>query len=174
MMMFDTRFKMFDDYESQIAKGENFVIDGSGMTFRHFLNVASNVNTVRLYMKYLQDIAPFIIKNLHFVNCSSIVDRMFSLVTPFLKKEVIEVMRFHRAGLSSLHEMIPKDCLPEEYGGNLGPIGKLHLTFCELVTNHRFVMDKNISVAVSDFDFVSFSSDYLKTDANWNIFDHSD
>jgi CRAL/TRIO domain len=158
LMMFDTRFTMFDDYESRIASGENFVIDGRGMSFRHFLNVASNLKTVRLYMRFLQEVSPFIIKNMHFVNCSAVVDRMFSLVKPLLKKELIDVMHFHRSGLESLHKFIPKDILPQEYGGTLGAIGDIHKTFCGFVESKRFAETDIESVQCNKTNFVFYST----------------
>lgn len=68
LMTFDARFNVYDDYVGKIANGEIFIIDGNNMSFRHFLNVAKNVTTVRIYMKYLQEAAPFNIKSVNFVN----------------------------------------------------------------------------------------------------------
>lgn len=126
LMIFDARFTMYDDYDATIASGEYFIIDGAGLSFRHFLQVVKNISTVRLYLRYLQEAAPFVIKNLHFVNGSSIVNRFFSLIKPILKKELLEVIHFHTHGFDSLHEFVSKDVLPEQYGGSLGPIEDIH------------------------------------------------
>lgn len=51
LMMFDARYTMYDDYKNIIASGECFILDGKGINFWHFLKVARNISTVRLYMK---------------------------------------------------------------------------------------------------------------------------
>lgn len=130
---------MFDDNESKIASGECFIIDGKGVTFRHFLNIAKNMFTVRLYMKYMQEAAPFNIRQMHLVNVSSALSKVFFLVRPFFKQEVIDGMHFHTHGLDSLHEFLPKDLLPSEYGGVLGPVNNIHEPFMKLVEAKRFV-----------------------------------
>lgn len=58
LMVFDARFAMFDDNDKKLASGECFIIDGSGVSFRHFLKVVKNVTTLRLYMRFLQEAEP--------------------------------------------------------------------------------------------------------------------
>lgn len=136
-MMFDARFTEYDDSDGIIAAGECFIIDSKGMSFRHFLNVVKNVTTVRLYMKYIQEAAPFNIKNIHFINCSYIMDKMFSLIRPLLKKELLEVIYFHTQGLNSLYEHVPKASLPKELGGELESMIELNNKFVEFLISKR-------------------------------------
>lgn len=140
LMTFDTRFTMYDDDDRNIATGEIFVIDGKGFSFRHFLEVARHIKTVRIYMKYIQEAAPFNIKGIHFVNCSTVLDKAFSLIKPLMKKEVLSVIHFHTSGLDSFHQYVPLDCLPAEYGGVLGSIDDLHRTFSKIIEAKRFVL----------------------------------
>lgn len=138
LMMFDARFTMFDDDVDKIATGEYFIIDGKGFSFRHFLQVAQNVSTVRFYMKYIQEAVPFRIKNFHIVNCSPLFDKMFSLIRPFLNKEVLQVIHFHPNGLGNLHEFVPKNVLPIEYGGDSGVINDIHKQVLTVLKSKRF------------------------------------
>ncbi|CRK97995.1 CLUMA_CG011364, isoform A [Clunio marinus] len=148
LMCFDVRFIMYDDYDKTIASGERFVIDTTGLSFRHFLKIATNISTVRLYMRFLQEAIPFNIKQLHFISSSSVFDKMFSLLRPFLKKELIEIMNIHTEGIQSLHKHFDKDVLPSEYGGDLGPIKDIHEVFMEKVLAKR---------------------DYVINDDNWKM-----
>lgn len=44
-----------------------------------------------------------------------------SLITPFLKKELKDAFLVHTT-MESLHKHIPKDILPEDFGGSELPI----------------------------------------------------
>lgn len=82
------------------------------------------------------------IKKLHFVNMSSVFERIFTLIRPLMKKEIIDVLHFHRGGLESLYEHVPKGLLPSEYEGDLGPIKNIHKDFMKLVEAKRFLGNK--------------------------------
>lgn len=140
LMMFDARFTVYDEQAAgQIAAGECFIIDSKGTSFRHFLNVVKNVSTVRIYMKYIQEAAPFNIKKVHFINCSYILDKMFALIKPLLNKELLQVIYFHTQGLESLYEHIPKALLPTELGGDMGAMSEIYEKFQQFVVTKRFV-----------------------------------
>lgn len=139
LMLFDAAFTTYDGFNGNIATGECIIIDGKGTSFRHFLKVLKSVSTVRLYMKYIQEATPINIKMLHFINCSSIMDKMFSLIRPLLKKELLDVIHFHTQGLESLYEYVSKDVLPKEYGGELESIHDTHRKFIEYVLSKRLV-----------------------------------
>lgn len=139
LMSFDASFTTFDDDGETITSGRCFVVDGKGISFRHFMNVVKNFKTARLYMRYLQEAVPFNIKSLHFFNSSSIIDRIFSLIRPLLNKELLDVIHFHRAEIECLHEFIPCDLLPSEYGGSLGPIEKFQKQTEKILEEKRFV-----------------------------------
>lgn len=136
LMMFDARFTEYD-VPGTIATGECFIIDGKGMSFRHFLNVVKNVSTVRIYMRYIQDAVPFNIKKIHFINCSYILDKMFAIIKPLLNKDLLNVIYFHTNGLDSLYEHVPKDILPTELGGDVGSMFEISEKFQKLVVSKR-------------------------------------
>lgn len=70
---------------------------------------------------------------------------------PFLNKEVIESLKVHTT-LESLHEHIPKDMLPIEYGGS-----DYSLEEYQLLTKNWLEENER--------------REYLMNDDNWNIED---
>jgi len=134
-MTFDARFTSYDDCESRIATGEVFIIDAKGVSFRHFLKIARNVGTVKLYMRFLQEAAPIRIKQNNFINCSSIIDRMLALMRPFLKRELLDVIRLHPQGIDTLD--VCKEVLPFEYGGTAGAIDEIYKEWMETFNGKR-------------------------------------
>lgn len=129
-MMFDTRFYDYD-VDNEIADGEIVIMDLKGLSFRHFLKVVGCITTARFYLKYLQEASPIRIIQINIVNPSSIVDRIFSLLKPFMKKELLDVLQIHST-LETLHDRIPIELLPVEYGGtNDVSIDEVHASWIE-------------------------------------------
>lgn len=61
------------------------------------------------------------LKEVHVINISPIVDTIVNFVKPFLKEKIRERIHIH-SNLEDLYKFVPKEMLPEEYGGNAGPI----------------------------------------------------
>lgn len=57
------------------------------------------------------------LKGLHFLNAPSFMDRLMMLLRPFMKKELMEMLKIHQVGATTLEETIPIDALPKEAGG---------------------------------------------------------
>ncbi|XP_076348147.1 alpha-tocopherol transfer protein-like [Tachypleus tridentatus] len=56
---------------------------------------------------------------IHFVNESNLFGVMFNLVKPLLSEKLKKRIHFHGTNFRSLHQHIPADILPSDYGGNL-------------------------------------------------------
>lgn len=57
------------------------------------------------------------LKEFHFINASNFIDTLMSMVKPFMKKEMLDILKIHPVGSDSLEEYIPKAALPKEAGG---------------------------------------------------------
>lgn len=68
------------------------------------------------------------LKEVHVVNVSPIVDTIINFVKPFLKEKIKNRIFVHST-LESLQKYVPKDVLPEEYGGSAGKIQDFHGKF---------------------------------------------
>lgn len=132
--MLDARFVTVDDNE--LIDGEIGVVDMSGFSFKHIFKSASNLSLVKNYMKYVQEAAPFKIVQNHFINCPGIMDKFMSLLKPFMKKEVLETIKFH-SSLESLYDTVSRDLLPNEFGGTAGSIDDIHREWIKNLESKR-------------------------------------
>lgn len=48
-------------------------------------------------------------------------------------------MHFHSTGIESLYDYVPKEMLPDEYGGKAGKLTDLKEEFMQLVIKKRYV-----------------------------------
>ncbi|SPP78730.1 alpha-tocopherol transfer protein-like [Drosophila guanche] len=134
-MMSDARFTMPDVEpkvgegelgeldDSDIADGDVQIVDIEGYTLRHLAYVS--IFVLRIYMKFLQEAYPSRLRAMHVINCPSYLDRLISMMSPFLREEVRNMIHYHTEGIESLYRQVPKDMLPEEYGGKAGSIAEL-------------------------------------------------
>lgn len=130
----DVRFVTVD--ENELLNGEVGVIDMSGFTFKHVMKSATNLSVMRSYMKYVQEAVPVKIGQNHFINCPPVMNKFMTLVKPFMKKELLEQIIFH-PDLDSLHAALPKELLPEEYGGTAGKLDDIYSDWLKVVEDNR-------------------------------------
>lgn len=66
------------------------------------------------------------LKEVHVVNAHPLVDTIYTWVKPLLKEKIRNRVHIHSDGLESLYKFVPKDVLPEEYGGTAGKSQDFH------------------------------------------------
>lgn len=74
---------------------------------------------------------------IHIINCTSFLDRIISLIKPFMRSEVFQMLNFHTPESETLWEFVPKDIFPNEYGGNAGSIDSLKEYWVDRIHNNR-------------------------------------
>lgn len=132
--MLDARFVTLDDNE--LIDGEIGITDMSGFGWWHFMKTVSNLSLMKKYMKYVQEAAPFKVIQNHFINCPTTMEKFMALLKPFMKKEILESIKFH-TNAESLYEYLPKDLLPNEFGGTAGKCDDLHRDWLKIVESKR-------------------------------------
>jgi CRAL/TRIO domain len=135
LMMLDARYSMLDE-DGKYAVDDVLIIDLKGYTFKHFLNAARNSKTIFLYFKYSQETVPIPTRSCHILNSSTVVNSFMSLIRPMLRKEVAESFQFHSDNLENLHKSVPKEVLPQEYGGEI-PMDNLHHEWMTIFESKR-------------------------------------
>lgn len=72
------------------------------------------------------------------INVSPLVDTIINFAKPFLKEKIRNRIFVH-SDMESLYKYVPKDMLPEEYGGTAGKVqdlhGKFHISLLSLSLN---------------------------------------
>lgn len=136
-MVADVRLVSPDPDPENLADGEVPIFDMKGATVWHILKVT--LSTLRLYFKYVQEAHPVRVQQIHVYNCTPLINRIMSLIKPLLKPEVAARFQFHTPGSDTLYKFIPKEILPEEYGGDAGPIKVIKDYWTKLILQRRWV-----------------------------------
>lgn len=97
IMITDCRFAMPDITTistecntSMLSQGEVQIFDMSGYSMKHATRLS--ITTLRTYLKFLQQAFPVRIKAMHMINCPSYLDRLLSVVKPFISKDVFDMV----------------------------------------------------------------------------------
>ncbi|XP_028151021.1 alpha-tocopherol transfer protein-like isoform X1 [Diabrotica virgifera virgifera] len=104
--------------ESSLSEGEVPIFDMKNFTIKHFTKFAFPI--MRKQAVYSQEALPIRLKQIHFVNATSFFDKIMLLIRPVLKSEVVKMLHVHLPNSETLFDFIPRDLLPEEYGGTIG------------------------------------------------------
>lgn len=117
--------------------GEVPIFDMSNTSLRQVTKVV--LSTVRLFMKYNQEAHPVTVRQVHIVNCNSMLNLVLSIIKPMLKAEVAAYIHTHLPNSDTLFEFIPREVVPEEYGGTAGPIENIRTIWLKYLESYRFV-----------------------------------
>uniref|UniRef100_A0A1I8NP19 CRAL-TRIO domain-containing protein n=1 Tax=Stomoxys calcitrans TaxID=35570 RepID=A0A1I8NP19_STOCA len=126
-MVNDCRFCLPDviveDEKAKISDGAMLVIDMEGVSLKFIMRFT--FFTMNTLFKYLYLAYPDAMKAVHLINCPPFINKILALVKPFMSKELFAMITCHIDGLDSLYEHIPRDMLPNEYGGKAGKLADL-------------------------------------------------
>jgi len=157
-------FTMITDvwlYLEGSAPGHVIVLDMAGVSFGHVTRLSLGVMKKILF--YLQEAMPVRLKGFHYINIVPFMDTIMGMMKPFMKKELIDMLQFHPTGSETLFSSVPKDLLPNEYGGKGGSLQELqekwvkNLESCSL----WFEQDENLRVNESKRTGASKSASQL-------------
>ncbi|PSN39982.1 hypothetical protein C0J52_20369 [Blattella germanica] len=126
MMIGDIRLK---EEQTGVA-GDVYILDASIATPSNFAKFTPAL--VKKFLVCVQEAYPVKLKEVHVVNVSPIIDTIVNFAKPFLKEKIRNRIFIHSDGLESLYKYVPKEILPEEYGGFAGPISAIHGEFLQL------------------------------------------
>ncbi|XP_043289592.1 alpha-tocopherol transfer protein-like [Venturia canescens] len=115
-------------YDEGCAPGYIFLFDMAGVRLTHLTRLS--ITSIRRFFEYLQEGLPVRLKAIHVLNVVWFMDKVLSLVRPFMKRELFEMLHLHTGDPSEVYELIPQKCLPKDYGGELGSVASLHEAHC--------------------------------------------
>lgn len=119
----------------RLADGEVIIFDLHGITARHL--TIFGVSAIRCFLKYLIDSHPLRIKQIHILNARMIVHKLVWIFRPFMGKQAFDVIHFHKPKSTTLYEFVPKELLPEDYGGPIESMKKLSKRLIERCEGQR-------------------------------------
>lgn len=105
------------------TQGHVILFDTKNVAFGHVGRLSPM--GLKKFLYYLQEALPVRLKGFHFMNTSPVMDVILNMMKPFMKKELMDMFHMHST-LDSLAKFIPLEILPNESGGQAGPLKDLH------------------------------------------------
>ncbi|KAJ3663849.1 hypothetical protein Zmor_008070 [Zophobas morio] len=103
-------------FQQGFSDGIVGIIDFQGGTLGHLARV--NLSTQKFMIDHLQEGIPIRLKSIHMVNTPSFMDKIMAILKPLMSSKLFEMIQVHST-LDTLYKYVPKECLPEDYGGEL-------------------------------------------------------
>ncbi|KAJ3665877.1 hypothetical protein Zmor_001342 [Zophobas morio] len=99
-------------------EGLVLIFDCKGYTLSHLTRV--NLLATKHWLNHLQEGTPVRIKEIHIVNITPVMDKVLAIIKPILSGHLFQMIQLHSSP-ETLHKYVPKECLPEDIGGELPP-----------------------------------------------------
>ncbi|GAB1861430.1 Retinaldehyde-binding protein 1-like protein 2 [Camponotus japonicus] len=132
--MFNDGIKLFlmsidaDLYTEGCSPGYVFLFDMHNVRLGHLTRLS--ISSIRWFFEYLQDGMPVRLKAIHILNAVWFMDKIITLIRPFMNREIYEMLHIHTGDVSDIYSHIPPECLPKDYNGELDYIANLHEAHC--------------------------------------------
>ncbi|XP_063924019.1 alpha-tocopherol transfer protein-like [Zophobas morio] len=139
----DLRIKL-----EEIVVFDVYVVDLNFPLAKHFFKV--NPLVLKNMFMCVQEAFPVIIKEVHLINAPFFSKFVINVIKAFLSPALSEVIHVHTS-IETLYEFVPKNILPEEYGGNAGKLSDLYDQWIRTFEEHRswFEKEENIKADLS-------------------------
>uniref|UniRef100_A0A1I8Q407 CRAL-TRIO domain-containing protein n=1 Tax=Stomoxys calcitrans TaxID=35570 RepID=A0A1I8Q407_STOCA len=135
-------------HNTGLIPGIMVVFDLENMAFGHMARM--NVLLMKKLFYFFQETIPVRLVCVHFINPPSIMEKLMSLMNPFIKKELKDAFIVH-PNLESFYKYIPRNILPKDFGGDSGSCSELMETFNEqLLSNRSNIIEFNNSRRVNE------------------------
>ncbi|XP_034249810.1 alpha-tocopherol transfer protein-like [Thrips palmi] len=109
------------------------VMDVKGISLGH---LAVNPSVMAKFFVYFQEALPVKIQGLVFINATSIMDQILSLIKPFLKKEIVALIKTYKNS-DALKDLLDKRYIPSDYGGSAKSVDALVETSVTLLKTYE-------------------------------------
>ncbi|XP_050522606.1 alpha-tocopherol transfer protein-like [Daktulosphaira vitifoliae] len=116
-----------------------FIFDLEYFQLSHFLSFTPQL--AKHFIHCTVGSFPLRIEKVHFVNPPKFIGRLLNFIKLFLPTKIFERLIAHET-FDTLHDYIPKDVLPECYGGTGGSIEKIEESWIEFILQNKEWLDK--------------------------------
>lgn len=123
-------------YHDGPQNGVIVLFDMKNFRIRHLSRYKLNI--LKMFFTYSQEALAVKIREIHVFNSSSIMSFFLLLFKPFLKTEILNMIKFHSTNMDyDKFDGIPKSSLPSNYGGDLASLAELHEQNCKEIQNMK-------------------------------------
>ncbi|XP_050361886.1 uncharacterized protein LOC126781107 [Nymphalis io] len=105
----------FMEDDNFVVSGAVNVVDLTGSTLAHY--TSTSIKQIRNIIRANQEAVPLRIKSMHFINTSPFLETFLNISKRFMSEKSKNRIMIHNKNIESLHEYVPIEVLPEEYGG---------------------------------------------------------
>ncbi|XP_061387014.1 clavesin-2-like [Musca vetustissima] len=158
--------KLLEDVQNQ-ALGFVVIVDWTNFTFKQSSYLTPKI--LKTMIEGLQDCMPIKFKGIHFIAQPWYVELALSVIKPFLKEKIKERFYIHGTNLNSLHELVSKDILPSELGGETPNVNNLDW-YHYLLDSSQSTADNNTTKPYRIIKEIIYSKPTLKLDDKQNPF----
>ncbi|XP_052129781.1 alpha-tocopherol transfer protein-like isoform X1 [Frankliniella occidentalis] len=132
------------------AKGYFILFDMTGVKLGHLTRL--NLGLLKKFFMFIQEANPVRLKGIHVINTMPIVDKIMFLIKPFMKKELHSILHFYSSSeMEKLYEVIPKECLPSDFGGSLGKtVAELHARNTEVLKDLKDIWNDDETLVIDE------------------------
>ncbi|KAJ8725016.1 hypothetical protein PYW07_015974 [Mythimna separata] len=118
-------------YEQGTVPGVALIVNLDRVSLGHISRI--NLTVAQQFFYFLQEAMFVCLKEFHFINAPTFVDKLLSMVKPFMKDDLLDILKVHQADANTLEEYISTDDL-FKYNKN-----DLKDEMCKkLKANHKF------------------------------------
>ncbi|XP_025088912.1 alpha-tocopherol transfer protein-like [Pomacea canaliculata] len=114
-----TLSKLIEEEETQVC-GVTMLIDLKEVGWHQAKHISPF--TAKKFTTIIQEAFPVRFKGLHYLNEPTFFDVVFAIVKQFMKEKILRRIHIHGDKMESLHQFLPADILPVDYGGKLPPL----------------------------------------------------
>ncbi|XP_022829419.1 alpha-tocopherol transfer protein-like [Spodoptera litura] len=122
-------------YEEGTVPGVALIVNLDRVSLGHISRV--NLTVAQQFFYFLQEAMFVSLKEFHFINAPTFVDKLLSMVKPFMKDELLDILKVHQADANSLEEFIAVEDLVKDNKNVLKDE-----MFNKLKANHKFFEDE--------------------------------
>ncbi|XP_057651924.1 alpha-tocopherol transfer protein-like [Diorhabda carinulata] len=141
------------------------ILDMTNLGMKHVFKITPKFVSDTFYL--IEHLLNDKIKVFHILNAPSIFQLILNLCKMIIKPEIYNKFKFHHSA-QSLGEYIPKDMLPNDYGGKYISIDALQKLWIEKQKEYRYHFDKLDTLKVNE----SLRPASSKKQGNYNIFEN--
>ncbi|KAI8442109.1 hypothetical protein MSG28_005735 [Choristoneura fumiferana] len=125
-------------------------VDNSRVLVCKFKEDLENFTLLRYFRYTFYEGYGIKVKGIHLLNAPSFVDKFVFLLKQGMKQKVAERIHVHST-YEDLHEQVPKEILPKDYGGDAPSVEKLDAAWTDLLSSEEAQrMIKDLDKIVSD------------------------